>query len=229
MLSSVRSTHDIVTAPQCVLMFSGGRDSTLAAVRLHDQGYRLTLVTVCSNHLFGINAVRRRLREVGKILPADTQWHRIRQPEELSTDTSFYEMTCLPCHHAYVVVAAAVATFLNAKALAFGYTGYQNTWPEQTPMAVTRLRDILHRQGIQLLLPVYDLASREQAQNELKGHGISQDSLEQKCIQQVNNVALSDERLSKQITLWERAIEASLSDLRLVKINTLESTTVAAI
>ena len=213
------------TTNQCVLMFSGGRDSTLAALRLHDQGYRLTLVTVSSDHLFGINAVRSRLREIRKILPADTEWRMIRQPEELRTDTSFYEKTCLPCHHAYVVVATAVGMFLNARALAFGYATYQNTWPEQTPMATTRLREVLFGVGIQLLLPVYDLASREQAQNELEGHGISRDSLEQKCVRQVNNVELSDEKLSEQIALWERAIKASLSVLRLVEINTLETKT----
>ena len=229
MPSDVNSVHDTFGPTQCVLMFSGGRDSTLAALRLHDQGHGLTLVTVCSDHLFGISAVRERLQELRRILPPDTQWLRIRQPEELRTDTSFYEKTCLPCHHAYVVVAAAVAMFLDAKILAFGYTGYQGTWPEQTPIAISRLQEVLSRQKIRLLLPVYDLASRQQAQEELKRRGISDDSLEQKCLRQVNNVVLSDEKLSEQITLWERAIETSLSNFWLLNIDTLETTTLATI
>ena len=229
MPSDVRSVQNTSTPTQCVLMFSGGRDSTLAALRLHNQGYELTLVTVSSDHLFGINAVRNRLQELRKILPAQTQWFRIRQPEELQTDTSFYEKTCLPCHHAYVVVAAAVAMFLETEILAFGYAGYQSTWPEQTPMAISRLRQVLRGQGIRLLLPVYNLASRKQAQDELEGHGISQESLEQKCMQQVNNVALSVEKLREQVVLWENAIEASLSNLYLVKTNTMETTTLGAI
>ena len=229
MISNARPTYSTRSKGHCVLMFSGGRDSTLAALRLHDQGYGLTLVTVCSSHLFGIDAVRCRLREVRKILPADTQWLRIRQPEELQTDTSFYEMTCLPCHHSYVVVAVAVTMFLGVKILAFGYAGYQSTWPEQTPMAIMRLRRALHRQRIRLLLPVYDLPSRQEAEEELERYRISRNSLEQKCIQQVNNIALSDEKLSSQITLWERAIEASLSKLDLVPINMIETSTIAAI
>ena len=229
MSSYSRSVLDASTPTQCVLMFSGGRDSTLAALRLHAQGYKLTLVTVSSDHLFGLDAVRERLREIGRILPPDTRWLRVRQPEGLRTDTSFYEMTCLPCHHAYVVVAAAVAMYLGAEILAFGYAGYQSTWPEQTPMAICRLKEILRREEISLILPVYDLSSREEALDELKGHRISQDSLEQKCMQQINNVTLTDEKLSKQITLWERAIGASLSNLSLVEINTVENTTIGAI
>lgn len=210
----------------CVLMFSGGRDSTLAALRLHDQGYRVTLVTVSSGHLFGIAAVRHRLREMRAALPSDTQWIRVGQPDELRTDTSFYEMTCLPCHHAYVVVAVSVAVHLKAKTLAFGYAGYQNTWPEQTPLAVNRLHRTLEQQGIRLSLPVYDLFSREEVETALSDYGVSQASLEQKCLQQVRNVALSDDRLNTQVNLWERAIADSLSKLDLIKVRILEMATI---
>ena len=213
----------------CVLMFSGGRDSSLAAVRLHQQAYNLTLVTMCSDHLYGIEAVRERLREIRRILPRGTQWHLIRQPEELRTDTSFYEKTCLPCHHAYVVAAVAVTKALTATALAFGYAGYQNTWPEQTPLAVTSLREALTRHGINLLLPVYDLASREEAQAELHRHRLSTEALEQKCLLQVNNVALPADLLRAQIALWEHAIKESLSKLDLVQFNTLETATLATV
>ncbi len=226
-LSDVQSVHDIRSTSQCVLMFSGGRDSTLAALRLHDQGYGLTLVTVSSDHLFGIDAVRRRLREISRILPPDTRWLRFRQPQELWTDTSFYERTCLPCHHAYVVVAAAVTLSVGTKALAFGYVGYQNTWPEQTPIAINRLEAVLGRKGVRLLLPVYDLASRDEAVRELEVRGVSRNSLEQKCVQQVDNVSLPNDKLTAQIALWERAIETSVSSLSLVEMNTIESTTLA--
>src|SRR5215472_5668597 len=92
-----------------VLMFSGGRDSTVAALRMCESGAVPVLVTVSSWHLVGIDRVRERVREIGRWLPAGTPWLIIRQPIELQTDTSFYERTCLPCHHAYVVAGAAVA------------------------------------------------------------------------------------------------------------------------
>jgi predicted subunit of tRNA(5-methylaminomethyl-2-thiouridylate) methyltransferase len=209
----------------CVLMFSGGRDSTLAAARLADGGHDLVLVTVSSGHLQGIESVRQRLAELCRILPRDTSWVRIQQPAELRTDTSFYERTCLPCHHAYVVVAVATAMKLNAEALAFGYAGYQNSWPEQTPLAVNRLRAIAQRHKIELLLPVYELASRDDALIELKARGLSASALEQKCLVQVNNVTLDPEHLAQQIALWEAAIEASLTSLHQIEIDVLEQGT----
>jgi hypothetical protein len=194
----------------CVLMFSGGRDSTLAAVRLHDQRRQMALVTIVSGHLTGIDRVKKRLHELRAVLPAETPWLCINQPTELRTDTSFYEQTCLPCHHAYVVVSALLAKTMHAQTLAFGYASYQNSWPEQTPLATSRLKALLARHGIELALPVYDLRSREDAVAQLLARGLSTDALEQKCLQQVTNVALSDSKLLQQVDLWEKAIDASL-------------------
>ena len=217
------------TPRHCVLMFSGGRDSTLAALRLHQQGYRITLVTVQSNHLFGIHHVHQRLRQLRNVIPTDTQWMTIQQPKELRTDTSFYELTCLPCHHAYVVVAAALSVHLGTRFLAFGYAGYQNTWPEQTPLATSRLCTLLVRHGIELLLPVYDIQSREQVETELRSYGVASRSLEQKCLQQINNVELSEDNLHAQISLWEQAIDQSVQDLSLVELDQVETHRISGI
>lgn len=103
------------------------------------------------------------------------------------------------------MVAAAVAMSVGSKALGFGYTGYQSMWPEQTPIATAHLEAVLGRHGIRLLLPVYDLTSLDAAIRELQAYGISQKSLEQKCIQQLNSVSLPDNMLKTQISTWERA------------------------
>jgi len=197
----------------CVLMFSGGRDSTLAALRLSKAGFALSLVTITSDHLHGIGHVQRRIDELGPLLSPGTRWLRIAQPHDLRTDTSFYAQTCLPCHHAYVVVAANVARSLGATTLALGYTAYQSDWPEQTPVAVASLRAVLSEHGVRLLLPVRDLSSREQAACELASNGLSPTSLEQKCSRQVTNVKLEDSHLQLQVALWETAIRTSLQEL----------------
>lgn len=213
----------------CVLMFSGGRDSTLAALKLREEGYNITLITVQSTHLHGIISVKKRLRELRSHLPDNTPWLVIQQPSQLRTDTSFYEKTCLPCHHAYVVIAAALSLRLKTSALAFGYAGYQNTWPEQTPLATSRLRALLRRHNIELILPVYDRQSRQHVVDELRAFGVSTDSLEQKCLRQVFNIALSEDKLIAQITLWEQAIEDSITQLDLIDINTTTFTTIKEI
>ena len=148
--------------------FSGGRDSTLAALRLAHSGQRLILVTVTSDHLVGIDSVRRRLLELRGHLPLNTRWIQVAEPEDLKTDTRFYAPSCLPCHHAYTVAAVWVAEKCGAREVAFGYVGYQSSWPEQTPQAVQRLARILSRHGLTLLLPVYDLQTKADAIEELR-------------------------------------------------------------
>lgn len=211
--------------PACVLMFSGGRDSSIAALRLAEAGLVPTLVTISSDHLFGLASVRMRLAELRRVLPGNVRWLRIDQPKNLATDTSFYKQTCLPCHHAYVVVAATVARNLATRCLAFGYTRYQSDWPEQTPLAATRLGAALADYGIDLELPVVDLASREEAQAELAKAGLSPDSLEQKCSRQVTNVKLNENDLVAQIDLWEAAIRRSMNALDAIPTVIVEETT----
>jgi hypothetical protein len=205
-----------------VLMFSGGRDSTIAALRMVQAGTMPILTTVSSSHLIGIERVRKRVKEMEQFLATRVPWLVVRQPTELRTDTSFYEQTCLPCHHAYVVVGAAVAAKAGCKNLAFGYASYQNSWPEQTPYAIERLAAVLNRHAIQLLLPAYDLASREQAIMELSARTLSSEALEQKCIQQVNNVKLDQARLTQQVDLWESAIHASMASLSTINVEVMD-------
>jgi hypothetical protein len=209
-----------------LLMFSGGRDSTLAAMRMNAEGLPVALVTVSSWHLVGIERVKARLREMSGHLPPNTPWFHARQPNELRTDTSFYEQTCLPCHHAYVVVSGVIAKSLGACSLAFGYAQYQEDWPEQTPLAVSRLRHVLARHGITLELPVYDLSSKAAAAAELQKLGLSAEALEQKCLRQVTNVALPEVKLAEQIALWENAIDRSMMQIESIKIEVLEQRTI---
>lgn len=216
---------DVASRGRNLLMFSGGRDSTLAAMRMHAQGATLALVTVTSSHLVGMDRVRTRLSELAMHLPDDTPWFHVRQPTELRTDTSFYEQTCLACHHAYVAVSGSVARTLSASRLAFGYAGYQKDWPEQSLLAISCLRGVLARHGIELVLPVYDIPSKAAAIAELEALGLNSAALEQKCLQQITNVVLSDERLRQQVGLWEAAIDGSMSKISDIEVDVVERRT----
>jgi hypothetical protein len=122
-----------------------------------------------------------------------------------------------------VVVAAAIARSLSAQRLAFGYTRYQSDWPEQTPLATSRLAAVLGEYGIKLELPVIDLPSREHAQAELAAAGLSPDALEQKCRRQVSNVKLDESDLVAQIGLWETAIRRSMDALDAIPAAIIEN------
>lgn len=205
-------------ADLCVLLFSGGRDSTIAAVRLSCHFEKLVLVTVTSEHLIGIASVRRRLGELKSHLPKTTQWLHVIQPTTMPGDQLFRAQTCLPCHRAYAAIGATVAKRFKANSVAFGYTKYQSTWPEQTPFAIQRLAFVLTTCGIGLELPVYDIASKSEAIAELSKYGLTIEALEQKCLRQQFNVALDPARLEKEISAWEQATVQSMAVLSQLQI-----------
>ncbi len=195
------------TGRDCVLMFSGGRDSTLAALRLSRQQYRLLLLTVTSEHLSGIHSVIRRLNEFRLKFPTRATWLHVVQPSHLVPEMKTGHRTCLPCHAAYSGLGLRFALDNNMSNIAFGYTGYQSTWIEQTPQAIEILRRSLRAHGVDLLLPVSDLPSKADAIRELRLAGLTPDALEQKClVQQLNNTLPSDE-LTTELHRWSQALE----------------------
>ena len=190
-------------------MFSGGRDSTIAAARLSESFDRVLLITVLSPHLIGIEKVRLRIEQLRKLLPKGSEWLQIIQPE-FPIAKPFIYATCLPCQHVYVSTGALIALRHQIPHLAMGYSGYQSSWPEQTPYATAGLTRILRDRGIQLHLPVYDLREKEDAFLELARLGLGPESLEQKCLQQSSNIELRGERLKAETDRWLAAISETI-------------------
>jgi len=204
---------------KCILMFSGGRDSTLAAARLSKTFHQCTLITVLFKHLIGIEKVHLRIAQLKKIIPEGSEWLQVAQPE-LPISKSLINATCLPCQQAYVSVGAIIAQRFGISNLAMGYSGYQKSWPEQTPYATTSLQRLLQDFGISLHLPAYDIQSKEDAVNELVRLGLTYESLEQKCLKHNSNIELSREVLKSEIDKWIDGISETirLKDTVTIKI-----------
>jgi hypothetical protein len=207
-------------SPDTVLLFSGGRDSTIACLRLIEAGRRPVLVTVTSSHLIGLQTVRRRLAEMRRVLPQGTTWVNVEQPD-LGSAFAAAAPTCLPCHLAYVAVGASLARRHQASQLAFGYTTYQSTWVEQTPHAIALLTQALASIGLELALPARDLASKEDANTKLLAAGLTSGALEQKCLQQQRNLPLAGATLEAETTAWSVALNDVLAKLDLVELRLL--------
>ena len=206
----------------CALMFSGGRDSTLAAVRLLRRHFELLLITVSSNHLVGIEQVRRRLAEFRQRPRMRATWMLVAQPPEFASAMPTEHQTCLPCHMAYAGIGLRMSLASAAKYLAFGYAGYQAHWLEQRPDAVHILRKQLHKSGVRLLLPVSDIASKRDAVRELRAEGLNDNALEQKCLLQQLNVPLRHDEASAEIDRWGRALAGAFCQARQTNFRILE-------
>ena len=195
----------------CVVLFSGGRDSTIAALRLAKEFSNLTLLTVTTDHLVGVERVAQRLQELKTLLPPAAKWiHAVAQPASFVTIGKETIESCLPCHHVYLRTALAIARGSGAKSIALGYASYQDTWLEQTPYAVEALRSVLAEFDMTLLLPSASLASKAEAIAVLRGSGLSDAALEQKCLkQQFNSKDLSLADSNEEIDEWKIALRKS--------------------
>jgi hypothetical protein len=214
---------------QPVLLFSGGRDSTLAAARTTEQGESLHLVTVVAEHLCGIDAVERRVDELTGSLGPKSEWWVVRQPRSSQSFGQAFSRTCLPCQHDYLLVGANLLRSLKSDRLLLGYAGYQSDWPEQSPEALEILRSLASEFEIRIDFPVYDLKTKEQTIDELEARNLSAQSLEQKCIRQINNVKLGREELSEHLVNWERWLRYNFARVSELEIEVVSRTAIGGV
>lgn len=95
--------------------------------------------------------------------------------------------------------------------LALGYAKYQDSWAEQTPQATAKLKTVLHSFDLDLLLPVYNLSSKNEAESELAALGLSSDALEQKCFRQETNIQIPNGQLEQELDAWGTSITSLLA------------------
>jgi predicted PP-loop superfamily ATPase len=196
----------------CVLLFSGGRDSTIAALRLSGVHSPLVLLTVTSSHLIGIDRVRSRIAELRQHLPNCTEWiHAVTTGKDAGAEEGRIE-SCLPCHDIYLRTAVWIANKRKLRNIAAGYTSYQSDWLEQTPYAIESLKEILSATGKKLLLPASNVTSKDEAKAILNAHQLSIGALEQKCLkQQFNCKDLLPEMARKEIDRWADNLQRLLT------------------
>jgi tRNA U34 2-thiouridine synthase MnmA/TrmU len=208
----------------CVLLFSGGRDSTLAAVRLGNQYRRIVLVTITTGHMVGIDRVRNRLSELGRFMSGnDTIWLQVSVAPAFARQFGLGHQSCLACHHLHVAAAVKIAEEYSARRIALGYTAYQSNWIEQTPYAISQLTQALQTANMQLLLPVLDINSKDQAKTELRKLGLTDAALEQKCLkQQIDPEDGLSEASKAEIRRWRDSLETAIKKTTAIPLEVMK-------
>lgn len=206
----------------CIHMFSGGRDSTLAAIRLASSWEKLVLVTVTAQDLRGLERVNQRLIELKPHLLGNTEWLNIKLPSELVRIQQLKNITCLSCHHSYLVIGAVIAERYKANHLSLGYTSYQSNWTEQTPYAIKSLRAIMDSIGLKIILPTYDVTSKENVNKELRTYDLSEESLEQKCVKQLIDPNLKDDLLHQEVDRQGKTLTQVLANRHNMHLNIVD-------
>jgi hypothetical protein len=194
----------------CVLLFSGGRDSSLAAIRLAKLFDRLVLVTIMSPHMSGLGKVYARLDELKRVLESRCEWMLVGETRLAPGGIGDLNLGCIDCHFGYFLTVHSIARQIGGACIACGFVRYQNAWVEQSPYAVESLSQVMRDHGMELVLPVADIASKEEAEAELRASGVSVKSLELKCSRERADPGLTGKPLREIVDNRIAALNAAL-------------------
>ena len=171
-------------APDVILLFSGGRDSSCAAARMYERGGDPILLSVIDSQSQSDDQIVKRVDELEKAFSVPVCWVSARADEfyaEMLKIEYANQPSCLNCCFVRLALAVVLAVRLDVKAVAAGFTSYQGEWVEQTPTAIQEIQRFLEEYGLRLDLPVLDLRSKEVARKTLTSYSLTPDSLEPDC------------------------------------------------
>ncbi len=199
LLEHLRRIHNTVTDHTALLLYSGGKDSTLSAIRLRKVGYYVDFLHF--NNGFMRDADKPYLtfkRTFSKLkgyhFPYDLSnvdikgyffdyfnpWKQ-KYGDIVEGGTIHSEIRCLSCRLAMYTKAFEIAQEGNYKVIAEGARISQKFMLEQQPM-IDRLQNLGKELGIKILFPVLYLESDLEEQNELLKSGFSSKGWESKCL-----------------------------------------------
>jgi hypothetical protein len=175
---------------QIAILFSGGRDSTLAAIEAHRQGLFLHLLSFESGLGYGGAPLRaQRLREMRERWDDETFIHKNIPTYGLTRQICFLDIVSdiaedgvqlILLGEFLAMLTAALAYCIEhaLDTLAFGAVRYQSTLAEQQPAAIEIFRNISAGYGVSFETPVCDADSEGDVKLRLMDAGFSTKSLE---------------------------------------------------
>lgn len=179
----------------CLLMYSGGKDSTLAAIRLYNAGYNVHFIHFDNGHMrdqdkpyltfqktfnkdqdyyfdYELSSV-----DIKKLFEEYYgEWSNLIDNQELLS-----EIRCLSCRMAMYTKLLQIAKEKGYKYVAEGARISQKFMLEQIPI-ITRLKDLASSHGIKLLLPVLYVDDDQEEIDELLANNHSSKTWESKCL-----------------------------------------------
>jgi hypothetical protein len=177
--------------PVVAVMFSGGRDSSLAAVIYCTRGSRVQLLRFMTG--FGIPSLLPEIREAelrnrfdDKILPTPEPigvYGLVRRiaVAEIEDDFRLFDgKNLILLGEKLALQAASIVYCLNngIEVLADGTSGYQAEMPEQRNTAIEFFQDLAQCYGVRYETPVKSATSSDEVKYSLLEAGISTKSLE---------------------------------------------------
>ena len=177
----------------CLLLYSGGKDSTLAAIRLYKAGYNVHFIHFDNGHMLDQNKPYLTFLET---FNKDKDYYFDYSLSSVDIKDLFNEyfnefkssdpkieseIRCLSCRMAMYTKAIQIAKEKGYKYIAEGARISQKFMLEQIPI-IERLKDLASQQGIKLLCPVLYVDDDQKLIDELLENGHSSKTWESKCL-----------------------------------------------
>jgi 7-cyano-7-deazaguanine synthase in queuosine biosynthesis len=174
---------------EVVVLFSGGRDSSLAACLMANQNKKVHLLT-CNN---GISIKPEladvRFRELQEAFPAEIVARTIvpsyglfRRVALVDIEQDFHQFKKNLILLGYQLAAHTEGILYcqrnDIKVLVSGFTRYESHYAEQLPEAIKALSVFASEYGVEYMVPVYECTSADEVKYKLLDFGISTKSLE---------------------------------------------------
>lgn len=199
LLRILRSMNEVRKENDVLLLYSGGKDSTLAAIRLKNAGYNVHFIHFDNGHMMDSDKpyltfqktfanqegytfkFQNKAVDISNLFKANFREWNIEHGDNLDGGNLDSELRCLSCRMAMYTKAIIYAKNNGFKYIAEGARISQKFMLEQIPI-IERLKDLAGKYGIELLFPVLELIDDEEEKQELIQNGFSSKGWESKCL-----------------------------------------------
>ena len=191
----ILNRHKQVSKKDVLLMYSGGKDSTLSAIRLHNEGYNVHFIHFTNGYMRDTDKPYLTFKKTFQNEDGYYFDYELSSVDIKKTFEEYYskwnhnssdilltsEIRCLSCRMAMYTELIRIAKQKGIKFIAEGARISQKFMLEQIPI-IEKLIELAKENGIELLLPVLYLDDDKQEIQELISNGFSSKTWESKCL-----------------------------------------------
>ncbi len=199
LLKTLEKIEEKVSDNSVLMLYSGGKDSTLAAIRLRNAGYKVHFIHFDNGHMMDADKpyltfkrtfanqegysfkYQNRAVKIGQLFVEYFFHWQKKYGNNLDGYNLDSEIRCLSCRMAMYTAAIIYAKEQGFKYIAEGARISQKFMLEQIPM-IEKLKELASKYGIELLFPVLELVDDEEEKQELIDNGFSSKGWESKCL-----------------------------------------------